>query len=391
MNLRMGLFALAMLGIGVPVGLAADNKLTTDEKKAGWHLMFNGEDTSGWVAQGKGQWEVEDEVLVGRQGDGYLAYTGGKFDQYADFEFSADIKVSDTNADGKKRSGNSGVYFRTPGPFDKDKAAGGMEGYEAQVDHGDEKFPTGSIYAYPRGKDGGVKDGEWFNYRIKAEGWRFQIWVNGEQTLDVIENSEKFPKGYFRLQVHLPTTVVMYKNVKVRELGGSAVAKGAVPAVLDFKVKDIDGKDVALADYKGKVLMVVNVASKCGLTPQYTDLQKLYKEYNGKGFEILAFPANNFGAQEPGTESEIKEFCSSKYSVSFPMFSKVSVKGEDQCDLYKFLTDKDKNPHTEGVIRWNFEKFIVGRNGEVVANFHPKTKPYDSELVSTIEGELAKK
>ena len=120
MRFRMMLMTVAMAGMGSAVSWAGDNTLTSEEKQAGWTLMFNGKDTSGWEAQGKGKWKAEGEVLVGRQGDGYLAYTGGKFDQYGDFEFSADIKVDDTNADGKKRRGNSGVYFHTPGPLGSD-------------------------------------------------------------------------------------------------------------------------------------------------------------------------------------------------------------------------------------------------------------------------------
>ena len=162
-------------------------------------------------------------------------------------------------------------------------------------------------------------------------------------------------------------------------------------SVLDFKMKDIDGKDVKLKQYKGKVLLVVNVASKCGYTPQYEALQADYAKYKDQGFFVLGFPANNFGAQEPGTETEIKEFCSSKYHVTFPMFAKISVKGTDQDALYSFLTAKETNPDFAGDIKWNFTKFLVDRSGKVVARFEPKVKPDSPDVTAAIEKYLAAK
>jgi len=162
-------------------------------------------------------------------------------------------------------------------------------------------------------------------------------------------------------------------------------------SVLDFTVKDIDGKDVPLSRYKGKVLLVVNVASKCGLTPQYEQLEALHEKYGEKGLAVLGFPANDFGSQEPGTEAEIKEFCSTKFGVKFDMFSKVSVKGDDCCDLYKFLTSEQKNEKFAGDIKWNFTKFLVGRDGKVVARFEPRTKPDDADVIKAVEAELEKK
>ncbi|HEY7117767.1 MAG TPA: glutathione peroxidase [Tepidisphaeraceae bacterium] len=159
---------------------------------------------------------------------------------------------------------------------------------------------------------------------------------------------------------------------------------------LQFKVKDIDGKDVDLSQYKGKVVLIVNVASKCGNTPQYKQLEEAYKKYADKGFVILGFPANEFGHQEPGTNEQIKEFCTSTYNVDFPMFSKIVVKGDGQADLYKYLTDKQTNPKFAGPITWNFEKFLVGRDGKVVARFTPKTKPDAAQVVKAVEAELAK-
>jgi glutathione peroxidase len=161
--------------------------------------------------------------------------------------------------------------------------------------------------------------------------------------------------------------------------------------VLDFKVRDIDGKDVKLDKYKGEVLLIVNVASKCGYTPQYEGLQGIYEKYKDRGFYVLGFPANNFGGQEPGTEAEIKEFCTSTFHVTFPMFAKISVKGEDQAPLYKFLTDKETNPQFAGDITWNFNKFLVDRKGKVVARFSSKDTPESDAVTSAIEKYLAAK
>ncbi len=168
-------------------------------------------------------------------------------------------------------------------------------------------------------------------------------------------------------------------------------AAGKETSVLNFKVKDIDGHDVDLARYKGKVLLVVNVASQCGLTPQYKDLEALYEKYKGEGFEILGFPANEFGAQEPGSNAEIKEFCTSKYKVSFPMFSKIVVKGEGIHPLYHFLTSKETNPKYAGEIPWNFTKFLVNRKGEVIARFQPREKPNTEAVIAAIEKAISEK
>jgi glutathione peroxidase len=166
-----------------------------------------------------------------------------------------------------------------------------------------------------------------------------------------------------------------------------AFAGGA--KVTDHTMKDIDGKEVDLTSYEGKVLMVVNVASKCGLTPQYEQLVEIHKKYKDKGFEVLGFPANNFMSQEPGTDADIKEFCSSKFGVEFPMFSKISVKGDDIDPLYQELTSKDENGDFGGEIQWNFTKFLVNKTGEVVARFEPRTKPDAPEVVEAIEKALS--
>jgi glutathione peroxidase len=162
-------------------------------------------------------------------------------------------------------------------------------------------------------------------------------------------------------------------------------------SILDFKMKDIDGKDVKLKKYKGNVLLVVNTASKCGYTPQYEGLQATFDKYKGQGFYVLGFPANNFGSQEPGTEAEIKEFCTSKYKVTFPMFAKISVKGTDQDPLYSYLTNKETNGDLAGDIKWNFTKFLVDRKGHIVARFEPKVKPDSPEVTQAIEKYLAEK
>jgi len=160
---------------------------------------------------------------------------------------------------------------------------------------------------------------------------------------------------------------------------------------LNFTMRSLDGKDVDLSKYQGKVVLIVNVASKCGLTPQYKELQALHEKYAKIGLAILGFPCNQFLSQEPGTAEEIKEFCRINYGVSFDMFAKVEVNGEAACDFYKNLTSLDTKPVGAGKISWNFEKFVVGRNGEIVARFGPRTKPDDPDVLKVIEAELAKK
>lgn len=179
-------------------------------------------------------------------------------------------------------------------------------------------------------------------------------------------------------------------------------------AIQSIPLKTIAGSDASLGDYAGKVLLLVNVASKCGLTPQYDALEKLYEDYKGKGFEVLGFPANNFGAQEPGSDAEIADFCRTNFSVAFPMFSKISVKGDDQHPLYRELiaakpdkTFKDLGfkeklagygikPETEEEVLWNFEKFLIGKDGNVAGRFSPDITPDDALITSAIEAELAK-
>jgi glutathione peroxidase len=176
------------------------------------------------------------------------------------------------------------------------------------------------------------------------------------------------------------------------------VAVMAVPAVAEEKkvtalshtLKDIKGKDVDLSKYKGKVVMFVNVASECGLTPQYEGLQALYAKYEKQGLVVIGIPANEFGAQEPGTNEQIEKFCTGKYKVTFPMMAKIVVKGKGIDPLYKYLTAVETKPAAKGDVMWNFEKFIIGKNGEVAARFTPETEPSDAKLVETIEAELKK-
>jgi len=162
-------------------------------------------------------------------------------------------------------------------------------------------------------------------------------------------------------------------------------------SIYDFTVNTIDGKPQSLAEYKGKVVMIVNVASKCGFTPQYKELEALYQKYKDQGFVILGFPANNFMSQEPGSDEDIKTFCSRTYDVRFPMFSKVSVKGDDMAPLYRYLTDKKTNPEHGGFVGWNFAKFLVGRDGKILDRFMPTTKPESKGVVDAIEKALAQK
>ena len=172
----------------------------------------------------------------------------------------------------------------------------------------------------------------------------------------------------------------------------------AIPAVagdkpsgpLGFTLKDIKGNPVELSKYKGKVILLVNVASKCGNTPQYKGLEELYERHKGQGLVVIGVPANEFGGQEPGTNEEIEKFCTSKYKVTFPMMSKIVVNGEGIDPLYKYLTAVDTRPQPKGDITWNFEKFVIGKDGRVVARFSPDTEPADPKLVSTVEAELKK-
>jgi len=179
--------------------------------------------------------------------------------------------------------------------------------------------------------------------------------------------------------------------------------------IYQIAVKKIDGSPTSLAEYQGSVVMIVNVASACGLTPQYAGLEQVYEKYEDKGFKVLGFPANDFGAQEPGTNEEILDFCTSKFDVKFPMFQKIAVKGETQHPLYHLLTtaktdevgDKDSGlrktlaqhglgPTNDIDVVWNFEKFLIGKHGDVVARFAPDVTPDDPRVLSAIEGELAK-
>lgn len=161
----------------------------------------------------------------------------------------------------------------------------------------------------------------------------------------------------------------------------------AGPSLYSFTLDSIDGKPAPLAEYKGKVILIVNVASKCGYTPQYSGLEATYEKYKDKGFVILGFPANNFGAQEPGTNDEIKTFCSRKYNVTFPMYAKISVKGADKAPLYSYLTEQTA-PGIAGDIKWNFTKFLVDRNGNVVQRFEPEVTPDSKEVAAAIEKQL---
>lgn len=169
-------------------------------------------------------------------------------------------------------------------------------------------------------------------------------------------------------------------------IAGSLMA--AATSVYNFTLKSIDGKPVSLSEYHGKVLMLVNVASKCGYTPQYSALESLYEKYKDKGLVIVGIPANNFASQEPGTNEEIKKFCSTKYNVSFPMMAKVSVLGDDKTPLYTFLTDKSANPQIGGDIKWNFTKFLFDRHGKPVARFEPAVTPDSPEVIAAIESTL---
>lgn len=171
-------------------------------------------------------------------------------------------------------------------------------------------------------------------------------------------------------------------------VAGNAQTQKTMKSIYDIPVKTIDGKATTLGEYKGKVVLIVNVASKCGYTPQYEGLEKIYKQYQAKGFTVLGFPANNFGGQEPGTEAEIVTFCSTNYGVTFPMFSKLSAKGADIHPLYKFLTEKETNPNFAGELKWNFNKFLIDKNGTPIARFDSADKPESAKVTQAIEQAL---
>ena len=159
--------------------------------------------------------------------------------------------------------------------------------------------------------------------------------------------------------------------------------------IADFEAKTIDGQPQPLREYQGMVLLVVNVASQCGLTPQYGPLEEIYESFKDRGFAVLGFPCNQFGAQEPGTEDQIKQFCESKYGVTFPMFEKVNVNGAGAHPLYQWLTAEQTEPEGPGNITWNFGKFLIGRDGKVIGRYSPKVSPTDPKLNEAIESALA--
>ncbi|WP_395091549.1 glutathione peroxidase [Armatimonas sp.] len=216
------------------------------------------------------------------------------------------------------------------------------------------------------------------------------------------KNPRNFRGIYYKLN---NLSFASFDNVAEAKLAGvkpDAVGSAAAPTntvypnakiapALNFIVKDILGNPVKLSRYEGSVVLVVNVASKCGNTPQYKSLEALYEKYKDKGLVVLGFPANDFNAQEPGTDKEIKEFCELTYKVAFPMFSKITVKGEGMAPFYKFLTDKATDPKFGGPIEWNFAKFIIGRNGEVVGRVKAGTDPLTPAVVAQIEKALAEK
>ena len=171
----------------------------------------------------------------------------------------------------------------------------------------------------------------------------------------------------------------------------AADGEKAVPPVLNFTMKDLNGKPQDLSQYQGKVVLFVNVASQCGFTPQYKGLQALYEKYQKDGLVIIGVPANEFGKQEPGSDSEIAEFCEKNYHVTFPMLSKVVVKGNGITPLYKFLTSKETDPKFAGDIGWNFEKFLISRSGEIVGRYKSRIAPDSPEIAQAIEAELKKK
>jgi glutathione peroxidase len=180
-----------------------------------------------------------------------------------------------------------------------------------------------------------------------------------------------------------------FRRISISAMPATAAQNANPSSIHEFTVNAIDGGPVPLESFRGQVALVVNVASKCGFTPQYAGLEALYRKYRDRGFTVLGFPANNFLWQEPGSNEEIRTFCSTRYDVTFPMFAKISVKGRDKAPLYRFLTDKRANPETGGEIRWNFTKFLVDGEGKPIARFGPTTPPESPEVTRAIEQALA--
>jgi glutathione peroxidase len=189
-----------------------------------------------------------------------------------------------------------------------------------------------------------------------------------------------------RLALVVATSLVLAAPIQAAEKGDKKV-----PGVLNFKMKSLDGKDVDLSRYQGKVVLIVNVASECGYTPQYKGLQALHEKYSKQGLVVLGVPSNDFGKQEPGSNEEIAAFCKKNYGVAFDMLGKVVVKGEGQVPLYKYLTAEETNPKCKGAIKWNFTKFLIGRNGEIITRFESDVEPESQPVTEAIEKELKKK
>lgn len=185
----------------------------------------------------------------------------------------------------------------------------------------------------------------------------------------------------------LATAILFAPLLMVASTHGADDAKTG--EALQFTMKSLRGEEVPLKSFAGKVVLIVNVARECGLTPQYEQLQAMHEKYADKGLAVLGFPCNQFGRQEPGSAEQIQEFCSTQYGVKFPMFSKIDVNGENAADLYKYLTSVSTQPKGAGAISWNFEKFLLDREGKVIARFEPRTRPDSPEVIKAIEAALA--
>lgn len=197
-------------------------------------------------------------------------------------------------------------------------------------------------------------------------------------------------KGIFALGVLIVIAVVGFIFVGAKSSEGEVMNKEPLKerSIYEFTMKDIDGNDVKLEKYRGKAVLIVNVASECGYTPQYKGLQATYDKYKDQNFVILGFPANEFGGQEPGSNAEIKQFCEKRFKVSFPMFSKIVVKGGEKHPLYRFLTEPTTDPKFAGDIKWNFNKFLISKEGEILARFDSGDEPEGSKVTSAIEAAI---
>lgn len=361
--------------------LTATAATAAEPESEGWRHIFDGKSLEGWkvTKENRDGWTVEDGTIVGRGGRSHLYYVAEEFD---DFEWRADILTQPQT--------NSGMYVHT-----RYLESGWPNvGHEVQVNvtHRD-PVKTGSIYGVVKLYETPAQDKKWWTQHISVKGQNIVVRINGKIVVDYTEprgaaGMRKLSQGLIAFQQHDPGSVVRYRNVMVRTAKSAAAAEGK-NNVHAFTMQDIDGNQKSLGDFKGRAVLMVNVASRCGYTPQYEGLQALYEQFKDKGLVVLGVPSNDFGKQEPGTAKQIKEFCTSKFGVTFPMLAKVSVKnGAEQCELYRYLTSKQANGVLDAKVAWNFNKFLIGKDGRPIKHYASKVAPDAADLRADIEAAL---